>query len=222
MQFFGRRNSSQPRFSTSSDEPIFQFPSPTQFFPLFSFSLSLSLFLLEQQKLTFQLFASYCFALELSKRFHRSKYFSAISSRGVNRAIRLCQSISLRFRQKRERYGSGRYSPIFVYFILFHFFILLFSPKLELSQLCLSDRAQIWLPQPMINGPSYPQRLSHSLSLSLSSNWHPHTLTRSRTQKHAHARTPQHDWLHPHTHKTRSSSSNNNNNLVSFTFCFFA
>ena len=41
--FLGRRNSSQPRFSTSSDEPIFQFPSPTQFFPLFSFSLSLSL-----------------------------------------------------------------------------------------------------------------------------------------------------------------------------------
>ena len=35
--FLGRRNSSQPRFSTSSDEPIFQFPSPTQFFPLFSF-----------------------------------------------------------------------------------------------------------------------------------------------------------------------------------------
>ena len=103
-------------FPISFSSPVFS----SLFF--FSLSPSPSLFLLEQQKLTFQLFASYCFALELSKRFHRSKYFSAISSRGVNRAIRLCQSISLRFRQKRERLDIGRYSPIFVYFILFHFF----------------------------------------------------------------------------------------------------
>ena len=82
-----------------------------------------------------------------------------------------------------------RHSSVYCLISFTSFFLLFLSLSLSQTRTqlaCLSDRAQIWLPQPMINDNSYPQRLSFSLSSSCctaSYNTHTHTRAQSHTQQ---------------------------------------